>query len=133
MSQAGPWGRCTPRWSVATPHWAAGIQFTAGLPASSATVFVGPPFAARGPSLGFATSTLSVGFLAKAHPADFPRRLWPPDVKSIAQSGPEGAAFRARIDEVMVTSEKAPLTPPPSAVAVGAWAVTAFRTMVDAV
>ena len=53
MSQAGPCGRGTPRWSVAghpvvaVPPWS-----IAGLPARRAMVIVGPPWSARGASLG---------------------------------------------------------------------------------
>src|SRR5260370_27761970 len=53
MSQAGPCGRVTPRWSVGgqplalVPPWS-----IAGLPASSAWVWVGPPLPASGASSG---------------------------------------------------------------------------------
>src|SRR3979411_1162681 len=55
-SQRAPWGRLTPRWSVAmsgpqlaTPE---GTRSMAGDPASRAIVWVGPPLLARGPSFG---------------------------------------------------------------------------------
>ncbi len=53
-SQAGPCGRATPRWSVLPeqPGTVAGMALTAGLPAGSAMVWVGPPLDASGPSCG---------------------------------------------------------------------------------
>src|SRR5215208_2743545 len=50
MSDAAPCGRATPRWSVVAPKESP--LSMAGLPASKAWVFVGPPLSARGPSLG---------------------------------------------------------------------------------
>src|SRR6266516_4588388 len=62
MSHAGPFGRLTLRWSVVgQPAPLAGTALIAGLPAPSARVLVGPPFTARGPSLG---STSAPGQLA---------------------------------------------------------------------
>ncbi len=54
MSQAGPWGRGTPRWSVAGQPVAAVPPWSmAGLPARRAMVIVGPPWAPSGPSRGW--------------------------------------------------------------------------------
>ena len=76
--------------------------------------------------------TLSVAFLANEHPEVLPMRLYPPEFMSIAQSGPPGAVFRARIVDVSVTSENAPLIPPPAAAVVDACAATELRTTVEA-
>jgi hypothetical protein len=44
MSHALPWGRLTPRWSLAgQPAPVAGTWSIAALPAASASVLVGPP------------------------------------------------------------------------------------------
>src|SRR5205085_7676777 len=127
MSHRGPWGRCTPRSSFVTLQAEGGITFSAGLPVSRATVRAGPPLFASCPSRGFATLTLSVAFLAIEHPAVLPMRLYPPEFMSIAQSGPPGAVFRARIVDVSVTSENAPLIPPPAAGVVDACAATELQ------
>src|SRR2546423_2753505 len=132
MSHRGPWGRCRPRSSVVTLQPEGGITFSAGLPVSRATVRAGPPLSASCPSRGFATLTLSVAFLANEHPEVLPMRLYPPEFMSMAQSGPPGAVFRARIVDVSVTSENAPLIPPPAAAVVDACAATELRTTVEA-
>src|SRR5262245_8390898 len=58
MSNPSPWGRRTPRWSVAGAPAAAPASI-AGLPASSACVCVLPPLAASGPRRGLTLLRLS--------------------------------------------------------------------------
>jgi hypothetical protein len=58
MSQRGPTGRATPRWSVASqarpplPGTSGLPESLAGLPGCGMRVWVGPPLSARGPSSG---------------------------------------------------------------------------------
>src|SRR5687768_9807537 len=54
-SHPPPWGRGTPRWSVAG-HSAAFAVSRAGLPASGTCVGVGPPLSESGPSSAVATT-----------------------------------------------------------------------------
>src|SRR3954447_2637075 len=74
ISQAVPWGRLTPRWSMATPALlqppAAGIASMAGDPAARAMVGVGPSLLVSGPSCGFAL-VRSCGWL-KPHEVPMP-------------------------------------------------------------
>src|SRR5437764_12878389 len=118
MSQRGPWGRGTPRWSVVTAQAAVGMASMAGLPARRAMVLVGPPLAPSGPSLGL-VFTLSDFFLAKLQPVLLPIRLCPAEEmepRKMKQSGPvpPAALLRARIDAFSVRGDSAP-TPPPVA------------------
>src|SRR5579859_1249442 len=75
MSQAGPNGRCRPRWSV-DGHPSAGVPpwLIAGLPCRSVSVMVGPPLAASLPSSGLVL-VRSVGLVS---PHEVPlSRLYP--------------------------------------------------------
>src|SRR5262245_7711553 len=79
-SQAGPWGRATPRWSVAGQS-AASAASMAGLPGSRACVGVGPPLSPSGPRSALATTwSLAAG----AHVASV-STLWPPELR---ETGP---------------------------------------------
>src|SRR5439155_10408507 len=93
----GPWGRLTPRSSVGTKHAEAGTASVAGLPSRSAIVFVGAPFAASSPSLGWVVSR-SDDCGVSAHPVRGPRTSWPFDVTIPEQFGPAPAVLSARID-----------------------------------
>src|ERR1700737_3394170 len=78
MSQAGPCGRDTPRWSVlpAQPGTVTGMALTAGLFSGSAMVWVGPPLDASGPRAGL---VLFMEWLAAEKPHDVPvSMLYPP-------------------------------------------------------
>src|ERR1022692_855035 len=86
MSQPLPCGREVPRWSVlpGQPATVAGIASTAGLPAGSAIVWVGPPFDASASSCG---CVLLSEWPAAENPQDEPESMlyplsadgaWPP-------------------------------------------------------
>src|SRR6266508_2158947 len=115
MSQRGPWGRGTPRWSLATAQAAARMASSAGLVAPMAMVSVGPPLSASSPSFG-STFTWSLGFFAKVqNPEGFWTRLWPFEPTDPKQSAPTPCArSRARIVAASVTvPEPSTNTPPP--------------------
>src|SRR5579864_8516642 len=78
MSQAGPCGRDSPRWSVlcAQPDTVTGTASTAGLFAGSAIVWVGPPLDASPPRSGL---VLFREWLAVEKPHEVPSSmLYPP-------------------------------------------------------
>ena len=74
ISQAGPCGRVTPRWSVAGGGQSGLPVSIAGLPSKSAWVKVGPPLFCSGPSLG---STLVRSVLESVQLPLFSTRLYP--------------------------------------------------------
>src|SRR6266508_3018195 len=98
MSQFGPWGRGTPRWSLATAQAAFGMASTAGLVAAMAIVSVGPPLCCSSPSLG-STLILSFGFSVRLqNPEGFWIRLCPSETTFPKQSAPTPCAvLSARI------------------------------------
>src|SRR5919199_6911941 len=80
MSQATPFGRAAPRWSVGgQPAPEAGTPSMAGLPNRSARVRVGPPLFASPPSFG---STSAPGQLESPN-----EMSWPPSVIAPEQLG----------------------------------------------
>ena len=98
MSQAGPWGRDTPRWSVVSGSPDASVQSPigtasiAGLLGSSACVSVGPPLSCKGPTKGSiglsSVPTRSLAAAANSQSGTSPFRLLPKEVIARpAQSG----------------------------------------------
>src|SRR6266540_987250 len=115
MSQRGPWGRGTPRWSLATAQAAARMASSAGLVAPMAMVSVGPPLSASSPSFG-STFTWSLGFFAKVqNPEGFWTRLCPSETTFPKQSDPPPCAvLGARIVAAGLMVPLASMnTPPP--------------------
>src|SRR5438477_6238786 len=74
MSQAAPYGRATPRWSVEVEQVAPRVS-TAGLSSAGMCVQVGPPLSCRGPSLTSATLVSSVPVALKQMLVE--SMLWP--------------------------------------------------------
>src|SRR2546421_2535867 len=106
MSQAGPCGRSTPRWSVrGQPAPLEGTWSIAALPAPSAIVWVAPPLSASDPSLG---SPFIPGQLASSK-----LRLWPPSVSTLLSDPELVAQF-----------------PPPSLATIVFWRVSPFGSPV---
>src|SRR3972149_5707597 len=87
MSHAAPWGRATPRWSVAGGGQSELPASMAGLPARRAWVWVGPPLFARGPSMG---SVLLRWPVPEKPQVLALSRLWPLDVTVPLQLAPGG-------------------------------------------
>ncbi len=87
-------GRLTPRWSRVTGHSAFGIAFRAGLPARSAIVCVGPPFAFSW-AIFAASPVLSVPIAANPQPIVLAIRLRPADATLWLQLAPDGAVLSA--------------------------------------
>src|SRR4051794_34486197 len=116
-------------WSVQEAN---GTLSMAGLPASSATVFVGPPLLASGPRSGCALK-MSEAFVKRHDRALSSSRLWPRDLNvcctpppHLTPGGPEW--FRATmlflILRIFWSSPAAVKMPPP-----GAWTLV-LRTIV---
>src|SRR6266542_2583161 len=115
MSQFGPWGRGTPRWSLATAQAAFGMASTAGLVATMAMVSVDPPLCCSGPSLG-STLILSFSFFVRVQSAEgFWIRLWPSESTFPKQSDPTPCTvLSARIVAAgLMVPEPSTNTPPP--------------------
>src|SRR6266545_3012374 len=115
MSQLGPWGRGTPRWSLATAQAAFGMASSAGLVAAMAMVSVGPPLCASSPSLG-STLILSFSFFVRVHSAEgFWIRLWPSESTFPKQPDPTPCAVLSA--RIVAAGLMVPLastnTPPP--------------------
>src|SRR5213078_2821749 len=91
LSHAGPWGRGTPRWSVAAHPAPTGTRSCAGLDAVIACVGVGPPFSASAPTAG---SSASPGQALSGK-----SRLKPPSLNVPLQFA---GSFDARIELVSV-------------------------------
>ena len=110
-SQAAPWGRAVPRWSLTTvpshsPAVPTGMTPPAGLVGSGRWVRVGPPLSARAPSSGSVLGWSPV----PANPHDASEMtLWPPEVKvpEPAQSVP--VAGSAMIEPVTSMAAVLPL------------------------
>src|SRR3954462_8544395 len=99
MSQAGPCGRVTPRWSEAGQS-AAEAASIAGLPASRAWVRLGPPLAANGPIRGSMGEEWGLTLptwvpLVLEMPLPVPSRISLKRAAPLHRSGAGGAAFRA--------------------------------------
>ena len=94
ISHSGPWGRATPRWSMATELPSASVQvpvLIAGPPCSRAWVSVWPPLLASGSRIalpGRPIVSLPVEMIVQ--PALFPNRLWPNEVTTPEHSAPVG-------------------------------------------
>src|SRR5262245_36066262 len=94
MSQRGPWGRLTLRWSVASqvgsplPGVAGLPASKAALPGSRACVKVGPPLSWRGPRFAPLSRRSPLVSPAKVQLIVFTIRLKPRDVRFPWQSGP---------------------------------------------
>src|ERR1039458_1686186 len=89
MSQAGPLGRPTPRWSTAGhPAPATGTLSIAALPVPSEIVGVGPPLSWSGPRLGSAVRKV------ERQPEPAKLRLWPASATAPEQLPPPSEASR---------------------------------------
>ena len=141
MSQAGPCGRDTPRWSVlpAQPGTVAGMALTAGLFDASAMVWVGPPLDASAPRPGL---VLFSEWLAAEKPHEVPESmLYPPStmageplqllppprplatmlsltvmgepVVKLCRLAPKGELLADKVDHEMVAVPKFWTAPPP--------------------
>ena len=115
MSQAGPWGRGTPRWS--TGRHAGSPASNAGLSGPMACVGVGPPLKVSRPSSG-SVFCLSVPEV-KPHEVA-PSRLWPAELIVDPGSAEQSSwpatvdVFLARIVFLTVAVPDAIAGPPPS-------------------
>src|SRR5262249_9537297 len=106
MSQRGPTGRATPRWSVAShapsplPGDAGLPASIAGLPGSSAWLSVGPSLSPRGPSFGSAPVMSPVAFPVIVQFRASWIRLQPADVRVPTQTarGVTSETFPAMIE-----------------------------------
>src|SRR5215211_3680632 len=115
MSQRGPCGRLTPRWSVAGHPLLALVRpaSMAGLPGRSARVSVGPPLSCSGPSRGLVLC-LSVDFVKPQESSLLtllPCEETPMEPGSFAQSSSELPATMEFNTRTLVP--KALETPPP--------------------